>query len=418
MQQTRFFGRMTCLIVSAVAAIGFDQAVADQAAGSARKVRVLLTVDGSHGWAAKEPIFMSLVGKTGAFEVTRSKDLNDWLPERIRQYDLVVVHTTGGNLSDAQVNGLTRFVEAGGGFVGIHSATDSFKKCDKYWALIGGRFTGHASGRFTVEVADPWDPIMTGVADFEVQDEDYQHKYYPNVDLHILARKKGDNRNMGWTRKIDRGRLVYLANGHGSEAFQVPAFQTMLINSMYWASHRPVPGSGCIALFDGTDMKRWKPEPTWYVEDGLLRNRPHAGPNLQSVDVFDDFVVRFDWKVVPNGNSGFFIRGDTEIQLLDDFAKMHEHIKPCQHTGSVYCNIPAKTDTLKKAGQWNDMQILAKGKKVQVWLNGLKVVDGSFNDTDELKTRAMRGPFIIQNYGKGGGLTFRDIEVKLLTQGD
>lgn len=409
------WGRWTAsLVAGLVPLVWCDGTIGEEAAG--KKTRVLLTVDGSHGWPAKEPIFMSLVNQAGAFELTQSGDINEWLPDRIKKYDLVVVHTTRGDLNDAQADGLRTFIENGGGFVGIHSATDSFRKSDKYWELIGGRFIGHQFGKFTVEVTDSWHPIMTGIKDFEIEDEDYQHKYHPNADLHILARKKGDDRSMGWTRKIGKGRLVYLANGHAEAAFNCPAFQKMLINSMYWAARRPVPGSGYVALFDGSDLKKWNLAPvrkSWEIEDGLLVNKPGHGGSLPTVDQYDNFVLRLDWKLTPAGNSGVYIRSVTEIQILDDYADKYRHIKPCQHAGSVYCQIPSKPGALKKAGQWNEMQILARGKKVQVWLNGQMVVDGSFDDTPELKTRPMRGQIILQYHG--GGLWFRDIEVKPLT---
>ncbi len=389
--------------------------LAEEKAGGG-KIRVLLTADGSHGWAEKEPLFMEILKKAGDFEVTRSGDFNDWLADRIGKFDLVVVHTTRGTLTDAQTDGLIRFVENGGGFVGIHSATDSFRKNDRYWRFIGGRFTGHQYGTFGVEVTDPWHPIMSGVQDFQIEDEDYQHSFHAEADLHVLAQKKDDRRAMAWVKKIGKGRLAYLANGHGVPAFKAEAFQRMLTQSLYWAARRPVPGSGYVSLFDGTNLKQWRLPPgqaSWEIEDGLLVNKPGHGGSLHSAREYSDFVIRLDWKLNPGGNSGVYIRSGTEIQILDDFAPVYAHIKPCQHAGSVYCQIPAKPGALKKAGQWNEMQILARGKKVMVWLNGQVVVDGSFDDTPELKTRAMRGYIILQYHG--GGLWFRDIEIKPLS---
>jgi len=423
MRQAELFRWGAILIIGVVGAALPIPATAAQGVAEGKKLRVLLTVDDSHGWAAKEPIFTECLKQAGSFEVIRSGDLNEWLPDRIRRYDLVLIHTTGGELSDAQADGLNAFVEAGGGVVGVHSATDSFRKNEKYLALIGGRFVGHNHGKFTVEVIDPWHPILVGIGDFEIEDEDYRHEIHPDANLHVLARKKGDDRPMAWTRKIGKGRLVYLANGHDETAFKVPAFQRMLINAMYWAARRGVPGSGYVTLFDGTDLTQWAPAPgqkSWAIEDGLLvnkrvANRAEAG-SLPSAQVYDDFVIRLDWKVEPGGNSGLYIRETTEIQILDDYAERYANIKPCQHAGSVYCQIPSKPGALRKAGDWNEMQVLARGKKVQVWLNGQMVVDGSFDDTPELKTRPARGRVILQYHG--GGLWFRDIEIKpLLPEG-
>ncbi|MBN1344480.1 MAG: DUF1080 domain-containing protein [Phycisphaerae bacterium] len=390
-----------------------------QAAAEQKKVRVLLTADGTHDWRSKEPIFMDLVSRTGDFEITQSKDLNEWLPDRIKKYDLVVIHTTGGKLEDAQADGLIQFVQSGGGVVGIHSASDSFKNSDKYWELIGGRFSGHGHGKFGVEIVDEWHPITVGVKAFEIEDEDYQHAYHPNAGIHVLAKKVGDDRNMAWVKRIGKGRLVHLANGHGESAFKAPEFQRLLINAMYWAARRPVPGSGYVALFDGTDLSHWRIEPdnkSWVVEDGALVNNPGKAYQLVSKEQYGDFVIRLQWKLKPGGNSGLLLRTDTEIQILDDYDPKYAKIKDCQHAGSVYCNIPAKPRVTKKAGEWNSMQVLMRGKEVKVWMNGVKVVDGSFDDTPALKKRPMKGYVTLMYHG--GGLWFRDVEIKPLSPED
>ncbi len=79
------------------------------------KIRVLLTVDGSHSWAQKESHFLSLMKRIGKFELQKTGDLDQWLPENLKNYDLVVVHTTGGEQTDARANGLQDFLESGGG---------------------------------------------------------------------------------------------------------------------------------------------------------------------------------------------------------------------------------------------------------------------------------------------------------------
>lgn len=403
----------------AVLACSGGSAPASEAANAGKKIRVLLTVDGSHGWDEKEPIFTSLVERAGVLAVTKTKDLNQWLPENVKNYDLVVIHTTGGELTDAQANGLAKFVEAGGGVVGIHSASDSFKKSDRYWKLIGGRFSGHGHGKFGVEMVDEWHPITVGLPDFEIRDEDYQHAYHPRANIHVIAKKKGDGRNMAWVKHVGKGRLAYLANGHGKRAFECATFQKLLVNAMYWAAKRSVPGSGYIPLFDGTDLRHWridKNNKSWVIEDGVLVNKPGKVYELRSARQYDDFVIRLQWKVKPGGNSGLKLRTDTEIQILDDYAKKYARIKDCQHAGSVYCNIPAKPRATKKAGEWNRMQVLMRSKEVKVWMNGVKVVDGSFNDTPGLKRRPLKGYVTLMYHG--GGLWFRDVEIKPLPRKD
>lgn len=59
------------------------------------RVRTLLTVDGSHGWAEKEKGFDSLVAGSGEFDVAKSADLGRWLPASLKEFGLVVIHAGG-----------------------------------------------------------------------------------------------------------------------------------------------------------------------------------------------------------------------------------------------------------------------------------------------------------------------------------
>jgi hypothetical protein len=107
---------------------------------------------------------------------------------------------------------------------------------------------------------------------------------------------------------------------------------------------------------------------------------------------FADFVLRLDYRLAPAGNNGVNIRAPfegrpayvgMEIQLLDDESeKWKSRITPEQHTGSIYNVLPARTGFSKPVGEWNEMEITARGRRVTVKLNGAIILD---NDLDMVK---------------------------------
>lgn len=360
-----------------------------EAAAAPKPVRILLTVDGSHGWDQKEPHFRSLVDEAGGIEVTKSGDLDEWLPERIARYDVVLVHTTGGRLGAAQAAGLRGFVEAGGGLAGIHSATDSFKDSDVYWELFGGRFTGHGGGRFTVEVTDARHPVMTGVRDFEVQDEDYQHAYHPRANIRVLAKKKGDDRNMVWVKRVGKGRVFYVANGHDPSVFRVPGFRRLLLNGLLWAAGRPVPPSpdeeGFVPIFDGKSLRGWRGDAKLWIPEGrvLVGRSPGISHNdfLVSEREWGDFELRLQFRMVDGkGNSGIQIRSREIPGHVSGYqADLGENYWGCLYDEArrnrVLVKAPPELETVLELDGWNEYAIRCEKDRVILKINGLTTVD-------------------------------------------
>ena len=134
----------------------------------AGKVKVLYMFNGGHDGKG----FIALVGKvlegTGDFTVTNSQSADDLKAENIGKYDEVLFYGSGGTITDPkQEQGLWNFVQQGGGIVGVH-ATDANKSSDVYWELLGGRFIGHGSGKYTVHIYDRDHPITAGLGDFDI----------------------------------------------------------------------------------------------------------------------------------------------------------------------------------------------------------------------------------------------------------
>ncbi len=148
---------------------------------------------------------------------------------------------------------------------------------------------------------------------------------------------------------------------------------------------------GFTMLYDGTNMNNWIGNTEGYLsEDGAITVHPElkAG-NLYTKEEYADFIYRFEFQLTPGANNGIGIRaplqGDAayagmEIQILDNEANMYTHLQPYQYHGSVYGVIPAKRGFLKPMGEWNKEEIMAKGNKIKVTLNGVVIVDGDIKE--------------------------------------
>jgi hypothetical protein len=139
-----------------------------------------------------------------------------------------------------------------------------------------------------------------------------------------------------------------------------------------------------VRLFNGKDLTGWRlTEPQafngWSVKDGLLVNevsqekgKPHKHfGNLRTDQVFEDFNLTLEVRVPKNGNSGVYIRGIYECQVLDSYGKpLDPH-----NMGAIYSRIKPTASAEKPAGEWQTMDITFVDRHVTVILNGTKIID-------------------------------------------
>ncbi len=181
-----------------------------------------------------------------------------------------------------------------------------------------------------------------------------------------------------------------------------------------------------ISLFDGktlegwTDKKGGAPSAGWVVEDGAIF-RKAGGGDIYTKDEFGDFELNIEWKVAPKANSGIkyrlhrYANGSVlgpEYQVLDD--KGHPNGKDAKTSaGSAYDLLaPAKDKEVKPVGEWNTTKIVARGTRIEHWLNGkmilafdtagpeyLKAVSKSkFKDLDKFAQNP-KGRIMLQDHG-------------------
>jgi hypothetical protein len=105
-------------------------------------------------------------------------------------------------------------------------------------------------------------------------------------------------------------------------------------------------------------------------------------------DPFVDYSVRFHFQLPPGGNNGLAMRypgkGDTaytgfELQVLDNSAEKYATLKPWQYHGSAYGLKAAHRGYQRPVGEWNYQQVTMRGSRVQVELNGYRILDADLS---------------------------------------
>lgn len=201
------------------------------------KIKTLVFGGGQiHDWAGIQPKLVEALQEADAFDIDTAQEDLDVLKD-LSAYQALVFHYTVGEISDAQRDGLSNWIKGGGGYVGIHSAADSFRDDPDYRSLVGGHFITHPRHRqYQVSVKDPEHPIMAGVEEeFDVVDEQYILDYDPRVHVLASALWKGDALPVAWTKSHGAGRVFYQALGHDPAACEHPVFKRMLVQGVQWA---------------------------------------------------------------------------------------------------------------------------------------------------------------------------------------
>ncbi len=201
-----------------------------------------------------------------------------------------------------------------------------------------------------------------------------------------------------------------------------------------------VPPKGYVALFNGKDLAGWKglvanpeerakmsPEKLaeeqkkadekmrahWHVVDGALEF-DGKGDSLCTAKDYGDFEMFVDWKILPKGDSGVYLRGSPQVQIWDPSDGPAGGLG----SGGLYNNQKNPSKPLVKAdnpiGQWNTFYIKMVGDRVTVKLNGKLVVDSVVleNYWDRNKPIYPTGQIELQNHGNT--LWFKNVYIREL----
>ncbi|MEO2005294.1 MAG: DUF1080 domain-containing protein [Candidatus Poribacteria bacterium] len=179
--------------------------------------------------------------------------------------------------------------------------------------------------------------------------------------------------------------------------------------------------SDWIELFNGTDLTGWEPRTAdrearphnWSVEDGLLKTAG-KGLDLLTADEFGDFELHIEYNMLPDSNSGIYLRGRYEIQMLDSHGKTYEN--PSEN-GSLYLVKKPDVEVTKPAGEWQWLDVILVGLRLTASLNGHTIhegigIEGPTGSNWVVKDNAPRGPHFLQ--GDHGPAHFRNIRIRNL----
>ncbi len=190
--------------------------------------------------------------------------------------------------------------------------------------------------------------------------------------------------------------------------------------------------SGFVSVFNGKDFTGWAgPIDNYEVKDGTIVCKPKKGGHIFTQEDYTDFAARVEFKLPPGGNNGLALRypgkgqpsadGMCEIQILDDEHDKYIKMKldPRQYTGSVYGIIPAHRGYLRPTGDWNLMEVTVRGPKIQVELNGTRILDGDVSTVTEfMPGHKHPGKDLTHGHfgfcGHGDAVAFRNVEIKRL----
>src|SRR4051794_25388553 len=195
------------------------------------------------------------LGRENGFEVDASDDPAVFTPDNLRKYKTLVFSNTNNETfeTDAQRNAFRKYIEAGGGLVGLHIATGSERNWPYYQAVIGGKFLRHPPlQKFTVSVRDKHFPATKGLPDsFSWEDECYFHENL-NPDIKVLlaadpftlndpkkelpaGEQTGGLVPLSWYHTYGGGREYFLALGHKIEHYSNPVIRQQILGGILWA---------------------------------------------------------------------------------------------------------------------------------------------------------------------------------------
>ena len=179
--------------------------------------------------------------------------------------------------------------------------------------------------------------------------------------------------------------------------------------------------AGFVPLFNGKDTSGWHlrrkdGHNSWSIDGGVLKNtvnKGEHGTDLVTDKKFWNFTVRYDYMVPDGSNSGFYLRGRHEIQILGDY----KGGKPAKGgNGAIYNFREPSEFASKPGGEWQTVEATIVGNKITVILNGKKIHDAVECDkpTGSQLDNDVKEPGSLFLQGDHGTVWFRNIRIKLL----
>ncbi|MDP7030399.1 MAG: ThuA domain-containing protein [Phycisphaerales bacterium] len=383
----------------------------------------------------------------------------DVLMRRLGGTDVVVfLNTSGDVLDDDQQAEFERWLRRGGGFLGIHAAADTEYAWPFYGELLGGAwFARHpAIQKALIRIEDSTHPAVSHApTEWTRVDEWYDFVNSPRGRVHVIAAvdestyaggSMGDDHPIVWTTPVGRGAAFYTGFGHTEACWGEPAFLAHIASAVDWAAR-----DGWLTLSGGLEpwahAAGWRPRGAAAVGASGMASTPgtgvlinDAGPaagDLVTAASFGDCALHLEFLIPPGGNSGVYLQGRYEIQILDSHGVSSPTPGDC---GGVYERwdetrdpkgfegTPPKVNASSPAGAWQSYDIVFRaprfgkdGRKIEdarivrLLHNGIPVQEG-VSLTGPTRGggigEAPTGPLRLQ--GDHGPVAYRNVRIRRL----
>ncbi|MEX2141115.1 MAG: ThuA domain-containing protein [Pirellulales bacterium] len=266
---SRLLPTVACLIIALlnVACWSAGSTVAQEQAAQAKPdkpVRMLFVTQSGgfrHGsvtrkgdkLAPAEEAMTQLGLKSNLFRVDCTQDVvQDFTKDNLQNYDIVMFYTTGDRKQlPIAAEALQYFLndwlkQKGHGFIGAHSAADTYADYEPYWDMLGGSFNGHPWGsgeRVTVTVHDTEHPISKPWgSEFEIQDEIYRFKNWQPEKVRVLMslnmaktrRKEPYHVPIAWCKEYGDGKMFHMSLGHNEHVWENDRYLQSMLGGIKW----------------------------------------------------------------------------------------------------------------------------------------------------------------------------------------
>ncbi len=197
------------------------------------------------------------LARAHGFTMVHSEDAAIFRPRELGSFDAVVfLNTTGDILDRRQEQAFEAWLRAGGGWLGVHAASDTEYDWPFYARVVGAYFAGHPPVQTAdIVVVDESHPATSHLPlIWHRTDEWYNFRDRPD-EVRVLLRLDTDSYRgssmdphpVAWCRTIERGRVLYTALGHTEASYREPAFERHILGALAWTVRRTSPAPATTA---------------------------------------------------------------------------------------------------------------------------------------------------------------------------
>lgn len=160
----------------------------------------------------------------------------EFLPQDLETYTAMVIYLHHKRITENALNRFDTFVKQGGGVLGVHTATASFKQQRHYFEILGGRFIGHGPVKVFELIPLAESTVFLDIPAFSIKDELYLHEFQPGFTPHFVTIHKGQEVPVVWTYRYGEGRVCIATPGHLSRTFKNKDYHKILQQGLLWVS--------------------------------------------------------------------------------------------------------------------------------------------------------------------------------------